>query len=90
MKIMASDSHETYKILIDHNSMSWAVNRDLATWYDAHDITIQWNVFSEGLNCSIHAKGCHSKGVLIGGYASDDKKKPGSLQHFLPSQSHGT
>lgn len=79
MKIMASDSHDTYNIVIDHNSMSWAVNRNLATWYDVHDITIQWNVFSEGLNCSIHPKGCHSKGVLIGGYASDeDKEEPGA------------
>jgi len=88
MQILASDSHETYNIVIDHNSMSWAVNRNLATWYDAHDIAIQWNIFSEGLNCSIHPKGCHSKGVLIGGYASDEKKdKPGayniSLHHNL-------
>jgi pectate lyase len=88
MEILSSDLHETHDILIDHNSMSWAVNRNLATWYDAHDISIQWNIFSEGLNCSIHPKGCHSKGVLIGGYASDEKKdKPGayniSLHHNL-------
>jgi hypothetical protein len=79
MEISSSDSHETYNIVIDHNSMSWAVNRNLATWYDVHDISIQWNIFSEGLNCSIHSKGCHSKGVLLGGYASDENKdKPGA------------
>jgi pectate lyase len=79
MEILSSDSHETYNIVIDHNSISWAVNRDLATWYDVHDISIQWNIFSEALNCSIHPKGCHSKGVLIGGYASDEEKdKPGA------------
>jgi len=79
MEILSSDSHETYNIVIDHNSMSWAVNRNLATWYDVHDISIQWNIFSEGLDCSIHPKGCHSKGVLIGGYASDEEKdKPGA------------
>ncbi len=88
MEIFASDAHETYNVVIDHNSISWAVNRNLATWYDAHDISIQWNIFSEGLNCSIHAKGCHSKGVLLGGYASDENKdKPGayniSLHHNL-------
>jgi pectate lyase len=79
MFILASDAHDTYNVVIDHNSMSWAVNRDLATWYDVHDISIQWNIFSEGLNCSIHPKGCHSKGVLLGGYASDENKdKPGA------------
>jgi hypothetical protein len=79
MMIQSSDSHDTYNIVIDHNSLSWAVNRDLATWYDVHDISIQWNIFSEGLNCSINPKGCHSKGALLGGYASDEKKdKPGA------------
>ncbi|HMB23183.1 MAG: pectate lyase family protein [Chloroflexota bacterium] len=79
MEVLASDSHDTYNVVIDHISISWAVNRDLTTWYDAHDISIQWSIFSEGLNCSIHPKGCHSKGVLIGGYASDEKKsKPGA------------
>ncbi len=77
--ILTSVSHDTYNVVIDHNSVSWAVNRDLSTWYDVHDISIQWNIFSEGLNCSIHPKGCHSKGVLIGGYASDEEKtKPGA------------
>jgi pectate lyase len=79
MAISASDSHDTYNIMIDHNSLSWAVSRNLSTWYDVHDTSIQWNIFSEGLNCSIHPKGCHSKGVLIGGYASDEEKnKPGA------------
>jgi len=77
--ILASAAHDTYNIVIDHNSVSWAVNRNLVTWYDVHDISIQWNIFSEGLNCSIHPKGCHSKGALLGGYASDENKdKPGA------------
>ncbi|MBI5296002.1 MAG: hypothetical protein HY869_11055 [Chloroflexi bacterium] len=77
--ILATDAHDTYNVVIDHNSISWAVNRDLATWYDVHNLSIQWNIFAEGLNCSIHPKGCHSKGVLLGGYASDENKdQPGA------------
>jgi pectate lyase len=88
LEIFAADTHDTYNLVIDHNSLSWAVNRNLATWYDVHDISIQWNIFSEALNCSIHPKGCHSKGVLLGGYASDENKdQPGadniSLHHNL-------
>jgi pectate lyase len=88
IEIFASNIHDTYNVVIDHNSVSWAVNRNLATWYDVHDISIQWNIFSEGLNCSIHPKGCHSKGVLLGSYSSDEQKdKPGtyniSLHHNL-------
>lgn len=88
IEVFASEAHETHSIVIDHNSVSWAVNRNLATWYDVHDISIQWNVFSEALDCSIHPKGCHSKGVLLGGYASDeDQDQPGaynlSLHHNL-------
>lgn len=88
IEVFATEAHETHSIVIDHTSISWAVNRNLATWYDVHDISIQWNVFSEALDCSIHPKGCHSKGVLLGGYASDEEKEqPGaynlSLHHNL-------
>lgn len=49
MMILTSNTHDTYNIVIDHNSVSWAVNRNLATWYDVHDISIQWNIFSGGI-----------------------------------------
>jgi pectate lyase len=79
ISILASDSHDTYNVVVDHNSVSWAVDRNLSTWYDVHDISVQWNLLSEALDCSIHPKGCHSKGVLLGGYASDEQKnRPGA------------
>jgi pectate lyase len=52
------------------------------TWYDVHDITIQWNILSEGLDCSINPKGCHSKGALLGGYASDENKNHSGAYNF--------
>lgn len=77
--IIARDAHDTYNIVVDHNSMSWGVDQVFATWYDVHDISIQWNIFSEALNCSLHQKGCHSKGPMLGSYASDETKvKPGA------------
>ncbi len=55
-----------YNVIIDHSSFSWAIDEVVSTWYDAHDITFQWNIISEGLHCSNHTKGCHSMGLLIG------------------------
>ena len=72
-------NNQTYNIVLDHNSMSWGVDQVFATWYDVRDISIQWNIFSEALDCSIHDKGCHSKGPMLGSYASDESKdKPGA------------
>jgi pectate lyase len=71
--------HNAYNIVLDHNSMSWGVDQVFATWYDVRDISIQWNIFSEALDCSLHAKGCHSKGPMLGSYASDENKdEPGA------------
>jgi pectate lyase len=59
-----------YNIIIDHCSFSWAIDEVASTWYDSHDITIQWSIISEGLNCSKHVKGCHSMGLLLGSEGS--------------------
>jgi pectate lyase len=76
---IVTQNHQTYNIVMDHISASWAVGRNLMTWYDVHDITFQWSILSEGLDCSINPKGCHSKGALLGGYASDENKdQPGA------------
>lgn len=79
---------KAYNVIIDHCSFSWGVDETVSTWYAAHDITIQWSIVSESLDCSTHPKGCHSKGLFVGSYASDeDKTTPGardiSLHHNL-------
>jgi hypothetical protein len=66
-------------MIIDHCSFSWATDEVLNTWYDVHDITIQWSIISEGLNCSTHPKGCHSKGALLGGFGEDDNPGQGAM-----------
>ena len=55
-----------YNIIIDHCSLSWAVDETGTMWYASHDITFQWNILSEALMDSIHSKGGHSMGLLAG------------------------
>ena len=55
-----------YNVVVDHASFSWSTDEVVNTWQDVHDITIQWSVVAEGLNCSTHSDGCNSKGMLIG------------------------
>ena len=78
----SNPSVKPYNIIIDHCSFSWSTDELIIIWYDAHDITFQWNVISEGLMCSTHNKvlnepeRCdgsfepihgHSFGALVGG-----------------------
>jgi pectate lyase len=69
---------DVYNIILDHNSVSWAVDENLSLWSDVsspfsiHDVTVQWNFISEGLNNSIHIdEGAsepdpHSMGLVAG------------------------
>lgn len=65
-------SSEVYNIIIDHSSISWATDENLSTYRNVHDITISWNIISEGINNNLHGMG-----FLIGhaagnpGYGTD-------------------
>jgi hypothetical protein len=65
---IAANGTELYNIMIDHNTYSWGVDSNIETWYRVNNATIQWSIISEPLDCSTHSKGCHSKGIMIGGY----------------------
>ncbi len=74
---------DVYDIILDHNSVSWAVDENLSLWsdlsspYSIHDVTVQWNFISEGLNNSIHIdEGAsepdpHSMGLITGEQAAN-------------------
>ncbi len=59
-----------HNIIIDHCSASWSVDETLsvATTPDVlGNVTVQWCMITESLNCSVHSKGCHGYGSLIRG-----------------------
>ncbi len=55
----------SYNLVMDHMSMSWGTDQIFATWYGPYNMSFSWNIFSEGLNCATHSKGCHSKGPML-------------------------
>jgi len=59
-------------IIIDHCSASWSVDETLSVTEHPDrgpldNVTIQWCIISESLNCSVHPKKCHGYGALIRG-----------------------
>ena len=50
---------DTYNVVIDHCSVSWSCDENMGTWFEAHDITWQWCISSEGFVS-------HSMGMICG------------------------
>jgi pectate lyase len=57
----------THHVVVDHCSISWAVDENISLYDDAHHITFSWNIVSEGLSHSTHEEGEHSKGAHLSG-----------------------
>ena len=69
----------SHNIIIDHNSISWAVDENLSAsgprfsgktkndWQHntSHNVTFSNNIIAEALEEATHLKGAHSKGTLI-------------------------
>lgn len=76
---IAKNGTELSNIIIDHSTFSWGVDSTIETWYRATNTIFQWILVSEGLDCDGHSKGCHSKGLMVGGYAAGEgSSSPGS------------
>lgn len=59
-----------HDVVIDHCSFSWAIDEGASTWNPGvHDISILRSVIAENLSHSLHPKGEHSKGLLIGDHS---------------------
>lgn len=80
---IAGKSGEVYNIIVDHSSFSWATDEVVSVYNDAHNITIQWSIIAEGLDCSTHVEAgeqqCHSMGLLL----ASEGQKDISIHHNL-------
>jgi len=70
ISIGAAPPKSAYNVVVDHLSLTWAVDENISTAYPGtHDVTISNCLIAEGLYNSIHPKGPHSKGVMIGDFS---------------------
>ncbi len=59
----------THGVVVDHCSVTWAVDENMSHWgRGVHDITFRNCLVAEALSHSIHPKGEHSKGLLLGDF----------------------
>ena len=66
------EEKDVYNIVIDHCSFSWAIDEVVSTWYPGvRDVTISNCIIGEALNDSLHPKGRHGYGMIIGPYSKN-------------------
>jgi pectate lyase len=66
---VGSDRSVVHHVVLDHCSVSWAIDENIQLWHPCHDITVQWCLIGEALEHSLHPKGSHGMGLLVGDHA---------------------
>lgn len=78
-------ARDVYNVVIDHCSISWAIDGNVDLWFDGvRDITISNSIISEALHDSLHPEGPHSTALLIGKHVQRV-----SVHHSLLAHNHG-
>lgn len=84
VSVSKHNSNDVYNIVVDHCSISWGTDECLGQQYRVYNMTASWNMIYEGLNCSTHSKGCHSKGGMFAGrYMNNDATAGGAYNITL-------
>jgi hypothetical protein len=57
-------------VVFDHLSTSWATDETISVTGSSvstapYNVSVQWNLIAEPLNCSTHPDGCHGYGTLL-------------------------
>ncbi|MCL6260784.1 T9SS type A sorting domain-containing protein [Aquiflexum sp. TKW24L] len=60
------DAKNVVGLIVDHCSFTWGTD-ETCSIYDVHDATLQNCIIAEGLNSSVHSKGRHGFGSIMGG-----------------------
>lgn len=63
---LSIQTSSAYQVKLRNLSLSWGVDENFSTYQGVKDITIENSIISEGLMNSIHPKGSHSMGALVG------------------------
>ena len=66
---LESDAFEAIGVnnmIVDHCSFSWGTDETCSV-YNVENVTVQYSIISEGLHDSVHEKGPHGYGSLLGG-----------------------
>lgn len=66
---ITSDRAPPHHVVLDHCSVSWAIDENIELWHPSHDLTISWCLISESLERAGHPKGAHGMGLLVGDHA---------------------
>ena len=72
-------------VIIDHCSASWGVDENTSVYGPYDNVTVQWCITSEALYDSIHPKGPHGMGMILG-CASEARI---SVHHNLFAHNYG-
>jgi pectate lyase len=79
-----------YNLVIDHCSLSWAIDETIDLWNWVRNFTIQWCIISNGALYG-HQDGPEGYGFIssVSGSTDDGTNKHGSLHHNLFGQNAG-
>ena len=71
--IAIGGSSPVRNVVIDHCSLSWAIDENLNVFNDSSDITISNSIIAQPLHDSLHPKGTHGFGALFAPKGTEGK-----------------